>query len=124
MKSQKTSDAVVSEKGVTRSQLIRNHVASNPGLSAAAIVEQMTATGTPVSVNLVYQVLRQTGETTGKEPVTRKAKPVTIKTAKPDTAGPKGGAIHSPELFMKMLDFVKGAGGLKQATEILQKLQG
>jgi len=78
VKSQKDGKAAVSEKGVNRSQLIREHVASNPGLSAAAIVEQMTAAGTPVSVNLVYQVLRQTGQATGKKAVTRKAKPVTI----------------------------------------------
>jgi len=127
MKTQIRSKAPVSEKGVSRSQLIRDFVASNPGLSAAAIAEQLAAGGTPVSVGLIYQVLRQA---TTKKPVSRKAKhvthrakPVTIKAAKQANVAASGSVFQSPEVFTKMFDFVESAGGLKQAAAILQKLQ-
>ncbi len=127
MKSQKRIKSVVSEKGVSRSQLIRDFVASNPGLSVAAIAEQLAAGGTPVSVGLIYQVLRND---TMKKAVTRKAKPVahranpvTIKAAKPTNVELSGAAFRSPEVFTKMFDFVESAGGLKQAAAILQRLQ-
>lgn len=127
MKSQKRIKSIVSEKGVSRSQLIRDFVASNPGLSVAAIAEQLAAAGTPVSAGLIYQVLRQA--TTKKavsrkaKPVTHRAKAVTIKAAKPTNVELSGAAFRSPEVFTKMFDFVESVGGLKQASALLQKLQ-
>ena len=134
MKSQKRIKSVVSEKGVSRSQLIRDFVASNPGLSVAAIAEQLAAAGTPVSAGLIYQVLRNDTKkkaVTRKakpvsikaKPVTHRAKPVTIKAAKPANAAGNGAVFQSPEVFTKMFDFVESAGGLKQAAAILHKLQ-
>lgn len=113
------------QKSVSRSQLIREYVASNPGKTPTEIKSGMEANGTTVSLGLIYQVFRSTG-TAKPGKATAKAKPVAPKAS--STVGTRtvrraAEVSSSPELLGKMIEFVQAAGGLEKASKILNQLK-
>jgi len=126
---EETVEAV--ETGTSKSQLIRNCVGQNPGAGASEIAAKLAAAGTPVSLPLIYQVLRRSGEKPEKKKRGPKAERSSEKLAQPlvprtETEKPevvKLAATSADNLYDAMLQFVEAAGGLSRAINILTMLK-
>lgn len=113
------------ETGSSKSQLIRACVAQNPGAGASEIAAKLAAAGTPVSLPLVYQVLRRTGDK--PEPKKRGPKPARAAVKAPQSPAARLEAdkptAPADNLYNAMLQFVEAAGGLNRAINILTMLK-
>lgn len=117
---------VAEETGSNKSELIRKCLAEHPGASASQVAAKLAAAGTPVSLPLIYQVLRRSGEKPERKKRAPKAERAAAKAAKP-VAGMSESAKSSPmpspmggnQLYEAMLQFVEAAGGLNKAIQLL-----
>jgi hypothetical protein len=116
---------VAAETGSNKSQLIRDCLAQHPGASASEVAAKLAAAGTPVSLPLIYQVLRRSGEKPEKKKAAPKAERAVTKVAKPLAVTPetseslKPSAMGGNHLYEAMLQFVEAAGGLNKAINLL-----
>lgn len=119
------------ETGTNKSQWIRDCVGQNPGAGASEIAAKLAAAGTPVSLPLIYQVLRRSGEKPEKKRRGPKVERSSEKLAQPpavraETEKPvvvKPAASSADNLYDAMLQFVEAAGGLSRAINILTILK-
>lgn len=114
------------ETGSSKSQLIRECVAQNPGAGASEIAGKLAAAGTPVSLPLIYQVLRRSGDKPDKRKSAAKSERAIAKAAQPSAVRPKTeqpAATGADSLYEAMLQFVEAAGGLNRAINILTMLK-
>jgi len=98
------------KKKVNKSALIKEIFAKNPGWKASEIAAQMKKDGTPVSLPLVYQAIRNG---TTKTKVAGKKRGPKPKVASNPHAG------NTVDLIASMQSFVNAAGSLEKAIAIL-----
>lgn len=120
---------VAAEIGSNKSELIRKCLAEHPGASASEVAAKLAAAGTPVSLPLIYQVLRRSGEQPEKKKrgpkaeraTTRAAKPLAVKSEPAESAksSPTPSPMGGNHLYETMLQFVEAAGGLNKAIQLL-----
>jgi arginine repressor len=105
------------KKNVNKSALIKEIFAKNPSWKASEIAAQMKKDGTPVSLPLVYQAIRNTGSSKVKSAGKKRG-------PKPRVAVESTVAASSTsDLFTAMQSFVNAAGGLDKAISILSLFQ-
>ena len=97
--------------GVNRSQLIRDLVGSNPGLTTREIVNELAKKGHKVSLNLAYLVRSKMGRKRRKE-----------RREKAAAAGRQMGVLNPVQFILKVKALANEAGGLKQLKQLVDVL--
>src|SRR5690349_18828276 len=98
------------QAGINKSALVREFRSANPGSSVAQIRDHLSRQGVSISTAGIYQALRN-AESTGRKGAKRRSRP---QRATSQISPSRDGLVGAT------IEFIRQAGGLGQARELLQ----